>query len=216
MRLLVRVLKRYAGEIRPGNPWQVLVSCVLSQRTKEEKTAEASRRLFSRARTPEELEKLGLRELEKLIKPAGFYRQKARRLKEIAKILLERYGGTVPRTREELLKLPGVGWKTSAVVLSYGWGIPIIAVDTHTARISKRLGLVRPDAGPEDVRKRLEGVFRKQDWLIVNLGMVNFGRQVCRPIRPRCEECPLKRICKFYNDRLSLPSRTARVRSGQG
>ena len=199
---ILKVLKKFyysrKGAVHFSSPFKVLISCILSQRTKEENTEEASIRLFSIADTPEKIVKLPLKKIESLIKPAGFYRQKAKRIKQASRIILERYGGKVPKKREELMKLPGVGFKTSAVVLSYGQGIPIIAVDTHVNRISKRLGLVKEDANLEEVRKTLEKIFPKKEWKFINLGFVNFGREICKPIKPKCHICELKDICKFF------------------
>lgn len=205
MRLLY-VLKRYAGKIEIGQPFKTLIKCIISQRTREEMTEKAAKRLFAIASSPSEIARLDVKRIEKAIKPCGFYKQKAKRIKEIARIIAKRYGGHVPKDRKTLLSLPGVGWKTSAVVLAYGHGIPIIAVDTHTARIAKRLGLVEGNANVEEVRKALEVRFKKSDWKWVNIGMVNFGRAVCLPRRPKCQACPLRSICKFYNDRRTLPS----------
>ncbi len=205
--MIIRVLKKYYYKRKYAehfsSPFEVLISCILSQRTREENTEKASLQLFSKARTPEKILQLPLKEIEDLIKPAGFYRQKAKRIKEVSKILLEKYNGKVPKSREELLRLPGVGAKTSSVVLSYGHGIPIIAVDTHVNRISKRLGLVSKESNAEEVRKELQKIFPKNAWKYVNLGFVNFGREVCKPIKPLCEKCELKNICDFYKTKKS-------------
>ena len=199
---IIKVLKKFYGKrkgaVEFATPFEVLISCILSQRTREENTEKASLQLFSVANTPEALAKLPVKKIESLIKPSNFYREKAKRIKKIAKIILEKYKGIVPRTREKLMKLPGVGEKTSAVVLAYGYGIPIIAVDTHVNRISKRLGLVEEHAEREEVRKALERIFPQSEWKYINLGFVNFGREICKPLSPRCEECELKDICEYY------------------
>jgi len=202
-RRIVRFLKqRYRIEHRfKSDPFKVLVSCIISQRTKEENTEKASEALFAVADSPESLAKLPIKEIEKAVKPSGTFRQKARRIKEVAKIIVEKYKGKVPKDRDALLSLPGVGWKTSAVVLSYGFGIPIIAVDTHVNRISKRLGIADEKDDVETVRKKLESFFDKKDWLVINLGFVNFGREICRPRNPKCEICPFKDICDYYKKR---------------
>jgi endonuclease-3 len=199
--LITDFLKEYyekrIGSIHHEDPFQVLIRCVLSQRTREENTEVASKKLFKVAKTPNKILKLSNRNLEKLIKSSGFYRQKTKRIKQICKILLRDYKGKVPKTREELLKLPGVGWKTSAIVLSYGYGIPIIAVDTHVFRISKRLGLANEDDDVEEVRERLQNTFPKNKWYLVNLGFVNFGREICLPRFPKCNVCPLLKFCPY-------------------
>ncbi len=204
---VIEVLERYYRKRKRAShfssPFHVLISCVLSQRTREENTEKASLQLFSVADTPEKIASLPLEKIEELIKPAGFYREKAKRIKQISKIILEKYNGKVPETREELMKLPGVGLKTSAVVLSYGFGKDIIAVDTHVNRVSKRLGLVRKDADVEEVRQTLEKLFPRKKWKYVNLGFVNFGREVCKPLKPACTNCELKDVCRFYKTRNS-------------
>jgi endonuclease-3 len=193
--------KRYGyPEIGKTSNFKLLISTVLSQRTRDENTYKASRQLFSVARTPKTLYKLPLNKIEKLIRPSGPYRQKAKRIKEISRIVLEDYKGRVPRTREGLMRLPGVGYKTADIVLSYGFGVPTIAVDTHVNRIPKRLGIVNKKAGVEDVRKKLENNIRGKERFLVNLGLVRFGQEICKPVNPRCRECPLKKICKHYKE----------------
>jgi len=177
------------------DPFKVLISCVLSQRTREENTERASRRLFSAARTPEEILRMSEREIAEIIKPVGFPRQKAKRIKEICRILVERHGGKVPSDKEALKALPGVGEKTANVTLCYGFGIPCIPVDTHVNRISRRLGLVSWDAKLEEVEPALRKIFRREDWRLINLGMVQFGREICLPRNPKCNVCPLAKVC---------------------
>lgn len=197
-RLLGMLEERYGERIRErwySDPFHVLVSCILSQRTREENTERASRSLLSVASTPEELSSLPLPRLKKLIRGVGLADQKARRLRETARLLLERHGGKVPGTREALMELPGVGPKTADVVLCYGLGKPAIPVDTHVNRISKRLGLVRKEAGLEEVRETLQRLFPVEKWHLINRGLVLFGREVCLPRYPRCRECPLAGVC---------------------
>ncbi len=194
---LIEFLKRrYRKElVERSEPFRVLISCILSQRTREENTETASRALFSVASGPEEILRIPEARLRELIKPAGFPRQKARRIREVCRILLEKYGGRVPRSRDELLKLPGVGYKTADVTLCYGFGVPCIPVDTHVNRISKRLGLVHPRADAEEVQRTLRDIFPKREWRLLNRGLVLFGREICLPRNPRCELCPIK-SCK--------------------
>lgn len=198
---VVRILqKRYRVKPWKGRPFEVLISTILSQRTKDEVTRECSKRILSVANTPEKILRLDEREIERLIYPVGFYREKARKIKKVCKILVEKYGGKVPREREELIKLPGVGDKTASCVLSYGFGIPTIAVDTHANRISKRLGIVSEKASPEETRKVLEKLLPKKLYFIVNFLLISFGRDICKPVRPRCELCPIRGMCKYYKD----------------
>jgi len=190
--------KRYGYPEFAKDPFELLVATILSQRTRDENTWKASKQLFAVARTPEEIAKLSLRKLEKLIKPSGTYRQKAKRIKKVSKIILERYEGKVPKSREELMKLPGVGYKTADIVLSYGFGVPTIAVDTHVNRIPKRIGIVDKKANVEEVRKTLEKLVKGKKRFLVNMGLVRFGQEICRPLNPKCEECPLNKICDYY------------------
>lgn len=191
--LLSFLRQKYAKGIgREEDPFKVLISCILSQRTREENTEAASKVLFSVASTPQEILKLPLTRLEKIIKRVGFARQKAKRIKEVCRILLEKYDGQVPRERERLMELPGVGPKTADVTRCYGFGEPCIPVDTHVNRISKRLGLVRENANVEEVQETLKKIFRKEDWILLNRGMVLFGREICLPRNPKCKLCPIK------------------------
>ncbi|MDI6826675.1 MAG: endonuclease III [Candidatus Aenigmarchaeota archaeon] len=202
---LVKFLEeRYGRDIqifRSGNRdvFRVLITTILSQRTRDENTERAADTLFSRADTPEKILKLSKKELESLIRPSGPYRQKAKRIKAVSKIILEKYGGKVPKTREELMKLPGVGLKTSNVVLTYGYGKPVIAVDVHVEVVSKRLGLVSQNASVKEVEEKLEELIPIKDKRNINLGMVRFGREICITRKPKCYECPLNNICPYPN-----------------
>jgi endonuclease-3 len=134
------------------------------------------------------------REIAEAIYPAGFYRTKAARLKEIGRILSVQYGGTVPRSESELLELPGVGRKTANLVLSLGFGLPAICVDTHVHRISNRLGWVT-SRSPEETERQLQAVLPKEYWREINGLLVAFGQQTCTPTSPRCSSCPLAQTC---------------------
>lgn len=188
--------------VRNSKVFQVLVGCVLSQRTREENTAKACENLFSVAKTPEEILKLPLRKLQKLIRVSGPFRQKSKRIKQISKLILKKYKGKVPRNREELMNLPGVGYKTADIVLMYGFGTPRIAIDTHCNRIPKRMGLINKKANVEEVREKLESLFPKNKWYFINLGFVGFGREICKPVNPLCikdsKSCPFSNFCKAY------------------
>jgi len=198
-RKLLRMLKRkYNFEYREKNPFLILIKTILSQRTKDINTEKAASQLFAKAKTPEKILNMKNHELQKLIKASGFYREKAKRIKDVCRIIVENYNGNVPKIREELLKLPGVGYKTADIVLSYGFGIPTIAIDTHCNRIPKRIGIVDKDANVEEVRKTLEKFIHGNDRFIVNLGLVKFGQNICKPRNPKCEECELKNICNYY------------------
>ena len=176
------------------SPYRLLVACVISLRTKDEVTAEASRRLFSLAREPLQLAELEIDDIAKAIYPAGFYNTKAGQLKEIGRILSDRFAGKVPADEEELLALPGVGRKTANLVLGLGFGIPAICVDTHVHRISNRLGLVSTK-NPEQTEKALNNVLPRDLWIPINDLLVTFGQNRCHPTSPRCTGCPLDDLC---------------------
>lgn len=176
------------------NPFDVLVSTVISLRTKDEVTAAASRRLLARAPDPAALARLPERSIERLIYPAGFYHTKARHLRAIAGILLAEHRGRVPSEMEALLALPGVGRKTANLVRNLGFGLDGICVDTHVHRISNRLGWVRT-TGPAETEKALEKALPRKLWIPINTILVQFGRTTCKPLSPICSGCPLSRGC---------------------
>ncbi len=179
---------------RGATPFEVLVSTLLSLRTKDGVTAKACASLFKVARTPLEILKLDEDELKELIYPVGFYPTKAKRLKEISRIIIEEYDGKVPEAIDELLKLPGVGRKTANLVLIEGYHRDAICVDTHVHRISNRIGYVKtkmPDKTESALRKKLPLKY----WVRYNELLVAFGQVICRPISPICSKCPIERMC---------------------
>ncbi len=180
---------------RTRDPFRVLVSCILSLRTKDETTSAASRRLFGKASTPEEMVRLPVKEIEELIYPVGFYRNKARVIKEISSELLKRYDGKVPETIEALTGLKGVGRKTANLVVTLGYGRPGICVDTHVHRITNRWGYVRTRT-PEETERALREVLPRRYWIIINDLLVTYGQNICRPVSPRCSGCRLSVYCK--------------------
>ena len=175
-----------------GSPFRVLVSTVLSTRTQDPVTAKASRRLLAAAPTPTRLLQLKPGQTERLIYPVGFYRTKAKQLRNLARTLVRL--GRVPDTVDELLLLPGVGRKVANIVLSRGFGIPAVAVDTHVHRISNRLGLVDAET-PRETERQLEAVLPRRYWIEWNYLLVAHGQTVCRPQAPRCSLCPVRRWC---------------------
>jgi len=176
------------------DPFQVLVSCLISLRTKDEVTGEASARLFRLARTPRTMVDLPASTIARTIYPAGFYRTKARTIREICRTLIGRHGGQVPATMEELLALKGVGRKTANLVLTIGFGKPGICVDTHVHRISNRLGIVETKT-PEQTEFTLRQVLPRQHWIPYNDLLVTFGQNLCKPISPLCSACPVHADC---------------------
>ena len=175
-------------------PFRVLISCLLSLRTKDLTTAQACKRLFAVADTPAKLRGLSVGRIQKLIYPVGFFRVKARAIREICGRLVEEYRGRVPATREELLDLKGVGRKTANLVLGLGFGIPAICVDTHVHRIANRLGWIRTRT-PEETEYALEKIVPRGWWIALNTIMVTFGQNICLPLSPHCSACSVSRLC---------------------
>ena len=184
-------------EAERSDPWDVLVSTVISLRTKDAVTLAASKRLIEEAPTPEALLALPEERIAALIYPAGFYRTKAGNLLRIAGLLTEKHDGAVPADREALTALPGVGLKTANLVLSVGFGIPAICVDIHVHRIANRRGWIRTSK-PDDSEKALRGILPERWWIPVNRLLVSFGQRVCTPTSPRCSICPFGESCPRY------------------
>ncbi len=176
------------------DPFRLLVACIISLRTKDAVTAEASARLLAVAPTPAALASLPAERIAALIYPAGFYRTKARQLRTLAGRLLALHGGAVPAERNALLALPGVGRKTANLVLGLGFGIPSVCVDTHVHRIANRLGLVAT-TDPEETEHALEEVLPRRLWIDINDLLVTFGQHLCHPTSPRCSICPVVERC---------------------
>ena len=176
------------------DPFQILISCLISLRTKDEVTGEASARLFRLARTPRTLADLPAATIANAIYPAGFYRTKARTIKEVSRTILERHDGKVPDEMDALLAFKGVGRKTANLVLTIGFGMPGICVDTHVHRISNRLGIVKTTT-PEQTEFALRKVLPRRHWIPYNDLLVTFGQHVCKPISPLCSGCPVSDLC---------------------
>jgi endonuclease-3 len=176
------------------SPFTVLISCILSLRTQDKTTDAASERLYALAKTPESMRKLSERTIEKAIYPVGFYRVKARQIREICRILIESHGGQVPDTMEGLLALPGVGRKTANLVLTIGFGAPGICVDTHVHRIANRWGYVKTRT-PEETEMALRQKLPSAHWIALNDLLVTYGQNRCKPVSPHCSLCPLVKEC---------------------
>lgn len=183
---------------RDGNPFKVLISCILSLRTKDTATGPASLRLFSVADTPEKMQKLDREIVEKAIYPVGFYHTKAAQIIEISRLLVEKYKGRVPDSVDELLQFKGVGRKTANLVVTLGYGRQGICVDTHVHRICNRWGYVRT-ATPDDTESRLREILPRKYWLRINDLLVTYGQNLCKPISPLCSCCSLRHICDRNN-----------------
>jgi len=179
---------------RGATPYEILVSTLLSLRTKDEVTAVAAGRLLEKARTPQEMLALSEAQIEGLIRPVGFAPTKARRLRQVSRILIEQYDGRVPDDLKALLALPGVGRKTANLVLSEAFGRDAICVDTHVHRISNRIGLVQTRT-PEATEEALRRVLPRRLWQRYNPLLVAFGQVICRPVSPFCSRCPVRALC---------------------
>ena len=177
------------------DPFEVLISTMLSAQTRDPVTAAASARLFKVARTPRTLARLRVKQIERLIYPVSFYRNKAVHVKETCRQIVERFGGRVPATMEELLTLPGVGRKTANLVLILSFrSLRNICVDTHVHRIANRLGWVATRT-PEQTEQALYKATHRRWWPYINLYLVTWGQNVCRPVYPRCRECVIRPHC---------------------
>jgi endonuclease-3 len=184
-------------EEESGDPLQILIGTILSARTRDENTTVAVRNLFTKYKTAEQLARANTKQIEKLIKSTGFYHVKAKRIKDVANMLIEEYSGRVPDDIDELLSLPGVGRKTANCVLVYAFNKPAVPVDTHVHRISNRLGLVETKT-PDQTELELTSRIDKKYWTKINDTFVMFGQNICRPVGPLCEPCLLKRSCRYY------------------
>lgn len=176
------------------DPYRVLIATMLSLRTRDAMTAQASKRLFERADTPEGMLALDENDIAQIIYPVGFYKQKAKNILNTSRILLEEYAGHVPDAIPELVKLPGVGRKTANLVLIEGFQKPAMCVDTHVHRISNRWGYVQTIT-PDETELVLRRKLPKKHWITYNELLVGFGQQICQPLSPKCSECPIEKEC---------------------
>jgi endonuclease III len=180
------------------SPFLVLISCLLSLRTRDETTLPACERLFARADTMQGMLKITVAEIQQLIYPVGFYKTKARGIHLICDDLIHRFGAQVPDDLESLLTLKGVGRKTANLVLTEGFGKPGICVDTHVHRISNRLGYVKTRT-PEETEFALREKLPRRYWIEYNAILVTWGQNVCKPVSPVCSSCPVRNICQRVN-----------------
>ena len=179
------------------DPFSALVCALLSTRTRDETTAQVCERFLKRVNSPEDLLEISDKELENLIYPVGFYRNKAKHLKKLAYQIIEEFGGKVPDSLEGLLKLKGVGRKVANIVLSEGFGKPAIAVDVHVHRISNRWGLVKTKR-PEETEVALMQLLPVEYWKDFNRLLVAFGQTICKPVKPRCNDCTIREWCDYF------------------
>jgi len=200
IKILKKETKKYKNPVvtevsYDNNPYKVLISCLLSLRTKDEVTAKATNRLFKEIKTPKDVLNLSRKQIENLIYPVGFYRTKAKRIKEISKTLIEKYKSKVPSDIDELLKFKGVGRKTASIVMVYGFKkIDYIPVDIHVHVISNRLGWVKTKT-PEQTMDKLMKIMPKKYWFDLNNLLVIHGQNICLTISPFCSKCPVNKYC---------------------
>ncbi len=195
------------GELTRGNPYKVLVACVMSLRTKDEMTIPLAEKLFQVADTPQKMLRLSVDELARLIYPVGFYKTKAASILEFSRKIIDDYGGQVPDTVEELLNLKGVGRKTANLVVGLGHGLPAVCVDVHVHRICHRLGYLNTRT-PDDTEMALRARLPQHYWNVINTMLVLHGQQVCKPIGPCCDICPVARLCHKIDVKPRKPGKT--------
>ncbi len=179
---------------RKKDPFKVLISCLLSLRTKDETTAGASKRLFALGDTPSQLLKINKKKIEEAIYPVGFYKRKTETIQHICHKLIQDYNGEIPKEIDELLKLKGVGRKTANLVVTLGYGKPGICVDTHVHRISNRFGYIK-SGKPDETEFKLREKLPRKYWIDYNDLLVTFGQNICRPISPFCSKCLVYKYC---------------------
>ncbi|WP_297491248.1 endonuclease III [Thermococcus sp.] len=182
-----------------GDPYRTLIHCIISQRMRDEVTYRVWDELFRKYRDIETIVKTPVEEMQEFLRKrgVGLWKTKGEWIVKASRIILEKYNGKVPDDVHELMKLPGIGRKCANIVLAYGFGKQAIPVDTHVNRISKRLGLAPPRVQPEKVEEYLRELIPRGKWIYVNHAMVDHGRSICKPIRPRCNECPLRELCPY-------------------
>ena len=198
LKAVKRVIEEYWSEPEWSDVFKLLIACIVSQRTRSEVTKKVVERIFNRYRDVNALAHADIRDLQEILKPAGLYRMKAKVIIQAANYILTVLNGQVPDTFEGLLKVPGIGRKCANIVLAYGFGKQVIAVDTNVERMCKRLGLVREDAKPAEIEDALKKLLPRSYWRKVNISMVRFGRTICKPINPKCSACPLSSFCKYH------------------
>lgn len=195
-----KILRKIYPEVKTQlfhqNPFQLLVATILSAQCTDKQVNQVTPLLFNRLKTPAEFAAAPLKSIEKLIRPTGFFHNKAKNIKNCSKALLDRHSGAVPQTLEELVKLPGVGRKTANVVLGAAFGICGVVVDTHVARISARLGLTE-NKDPVKIELDLMKIIPKRAWNDFSLQLIFFGRETCTARKPKCPACPLHKLCPW-------------------
>lgn len=204
-RAIIDRLARMYPDARCGleyaSPYELLVATILSAQTTDVRVNEVTKLLFERVKTPAEMVEISQDELETIIEPCGIYRNKAANLKKTSRLLLERFGGRIPRDIDALTSLPGVGRKTANIVMSTAYGIPAIAVDTHVFRLANRLGL-SDDKTAEQVERDLMVKVPVEEWVNLHHRLIAHGRQVCEAKKPKCSTCQLFDLCPWTGKKL--------------
>jgi endonuclease-3 len=206
---ILKTLNSRYPQVKPQlfyrNPFELLVATILSAQCTDSQVNRVTPGLFKRMRKPQEFVKTPVTEIERLVRPTGFYRNKARNIKACCEALIERHGGRVPRTLEELVALPGVGRKTANVVLGAAFDTPGVVVDTHVGRISGRLGLTQ-NKDPKKIELDLMRILPRQEWSDFSLRLIFFGRETCTARKPKCPICPLDPLCPYPHKTPTIPS----------
>jgi len=194
-------------ELHHSNPFELTIAVLLSAQCTDETVNKVTAGLFQKYKTPEDYISVPLSELEQDIRRIGLFRNKAKNIQSLCRILIDKYDGKVPETHEELVELPGVGRKTANVVVSNAFGIPAIAVDTHVERVSKRLGIAKEDDSVLEVEKKLMKGVPKEEWTLTHHRLIFFGRYHCKAQAPACEVCPLIDLCREGRKRMKTPKK---------
>jgi endonuclease III len=206
---ILSILNSLYPQVKPQlfyrNPFELLVATILSAQCTDNQVNRVTPGLFKRLRQPQEFVQTPAAEIEGLVRPTGFYRNKARNIKACCEALIERHGGQVPRTLEELVKLPGVGRKTANVVLGAAFDTPGVVVDTHVGRLSGRLGLTK-NKDPKKIELDLMRIIPKNQWSDFSLRLIFFGRETCTARKPKCPICPLDHLCAYPHKTSKVPS----------
>jgi endonuclease III len=198
---ILKILKTTYPDVKTQlfhkNPFELLVSTILSAQCTDKQVNQVTKNLFKTLKTPEDFARVSKDSLEQLIRPTGYFRNKAKHIKNCSIALIEKHHSKVPQTLNEMVKLPGVGRKTANVILGAAFGIPGVVVDTHVARISKRLELTN-HKDPAKIEFDLMQIIPKKEWSDFSLQLIYFGRETCKARNPACAACPLNRICRFH------------------